>query len=669
MLGLLAPAAAPSAAAGQTEAVIEQLAPLLAAEDARDWREELFRRGLASPEPLVRRTAALAVGRIGDSRGTPLLAPLLADPDSTVRPVAAFALGLTADTAALPPLAERLTGLPPLDVATAVEAVTALARVAGPRAGELFGALLEGRVPLPQEDRAPVVGQLVLEAWRLGADAPVRALLPFLDDTAAALRWRAAYALGRLRAPAAAERLTVALRDGDPAVRAAAARALTRAYADTARLAPATIAGALARAADDENPGVRANALRSLGTFGDSAFAPAAAARLADPDPNVQVQAAITLGQLGGAAAAEALARAFRGRGSWALHREALVGLGDADPRAFAAAAPAWAGSADWRERAAAAEGWAAAGAAGQPRFAADRDGRVIAAGLQAWMARADSAAPAVVAAARRLLGHPDGGVRSAAADIAAEAAEAADLPALAASFRRAGRDSFPDAALSVLHAVDAIRNRSPAGAARASSDFLEAVPRPEDHLLLRWAEEHWPEAAARWGPAYPVTTGRTLDDYRAVARAYLTAPDSLARPRVAVETAGHGTIEVELLGPEAPLTVANFLRLVDRRFFDNLRWHRVVPNFVVQTGDPRGDGYGGPGGAIRDEINRVRYDRPVLGMALSGPDTGSSQWFINLSSQPHLDGTYTVFGRVVGGSVALGRVTQGEAIRTVRRQ
>jgi cyclophilin family peptidyl-prolyl cis-trans isomerase len=116
-------------------------------------------------------------------------------------------------------------------------------------------------------------------------------------------------------------------------------------------------------------------------------------------------------------------------------------------------------------------------------------------------------------------------------------------------------------------------------------------------------------------------------------------------------------------------LTVSNFLRLVDRRFFDGNRWHRVVPNFVVQDGDPRGDGFGGPGGAIRDEINRNRYGiKPMLGMALSGPDTGSSQWFINLSPQPHLDGTYTIFGRVVGNLTALARITQGDVIRTIRR-
>jgi len=126
----------------------------------------------------------------------------------------------------------------------------------------------------------------------------------------------------------------------------------------------------------------------------------------------------------------------------------------------------------------------------------------------------------------------------------------------------------------------------------------------------------------------------------------------------------------LELLGPDAPVTVEHFLALVDRRFFDGNRWHRVVPNFVVQDGDPRGDGWGGPPGAIRDEINPVRYRLPVLGMALDGPDSGNSQWFINLSPQPHLDGTYTVFGKVVVGATArgLGRIAQGDSIVTIRR-
>ncbi|HYS62140.1 MAG TPA: peptidylprolyl isomerase, partial [Gemmatimonadales bacterium] len=105
-----------------------------------------------------------------------------------------------------------------------------------------------------------------------------------------------------------------------------------------------------------------------------------------------------------------------------------------------------------------------------------------------------------------------------------------------------------------------------------------------------------------------------------------------------------------------------------ERRYFDGSTWHRVVPNFVVQDGDPRGDGWGGPGFALRDETNPMRYETGTVGMALSGPDTGGSQFFITHSPQPHLDGTYTVFGRVVSGLGALAAIGQGERIRSIHR-
>ena len=659
----------PATVRAQEEAIVEQLAPVLAAEDAREWQPDLFQRALVAPDTTVRRLAALAAGRIGDLRATPLLVQLLNQPDSTVRVAAAFALGLLRDSAAVQPLIERLTGLPPLDTASADEAVTAIAKTGGRQAAEFFASVLNGKVALTQVDPAPARDQTLLESWRLGTDAPTAALLPFADDTTPPVRWRAVYSLARLRAPAAATHLIAALRVEDPGTRAVAARALTREFAVAAKLEPATVAGLLSRAVDDDDAGVRINALRSLASYHDSTQAPLVAARVDDPDPNVRVLAAASLGDVGGSVAISRLARVLQGKGGFALRREALLGLARSDRTAFGPAAKAWQSSADWRERATAAEGWARAGAAGEPWFVSDRDGRVIAAGLQAWADTAKGPNHALDDAARRLLAHADAGVRSVAADVLARTADPVDLAPLTAMYGRAARDSFPDASLSALNAILAIRRRSPAAAARVDREFLGMVPRPSNYLLRRWAETNWPEAATRWGPAYPVASGRTLQDYREVARRFLVAPDSVARPHVFIETDQRGVLEVELFGPDAPLTVANFLRLLDRRFFDGNRWHRVVPNFVVQDGDPRGDGFGGPGGSIRDEINRNRYGfKPMVGMALSGPDTGSSQWFITLSPQPHLDGTYTVFGRVVGNVAPLSRITQGDVIRSIRR-
>jgi cyclophilin family peptidyl-prolyl cis-trans isomerase len=119
----------------------------------------------------------------------------------------------------------------------------------------------------------------------------------------------------------------------------------------------------------------------------------------------------------------------------------------------------------------------------------------------------------------------------------------------------------------------------------------------------------------------------------------------------------------LRLFERDAPLTVESFLRLAARNYFDGQEWPRVVPNFVIQGGDPRGDTNGGPGYAIRDEINRHRYGTGTLGMALSGPDTGGSQFFVTLAPQPHLDGTYTIFGEVVAGQDVAERVLPGDRI------
>ncbi|MFL5516709.1 MAG: peptidylprolyl isomerase [Gemmatimonadales bacterium] len=653
--------------AAQQSAIVEQLAPLLAAEDARDFQPELYRKALVSPDSVVRRAAAMGAGRIGNPAAVPLLVPILLDPDSTVRVAAAFGLGLLGDSMGVQPLMDRLTGTPALDGPSAEEAITALAKIGGTRVGEFFAGIMGGRVPLTAADRPPLLQQAILESWRLGPDAPVTALLPFLEDTSFAARWRATYTLGRLKAAPAGNRLTLALRDDESVVRAFAARALTRSYAESAGLAPKSVGELLGRAAGDPVPQVRINAVRSLADYNVPELAKHVVPLLGDQFPNVQVEAATTLGALGGPEAAAALARVVAGKGTFAVRRAALVGLARADTAAFGQAAGDWQRSSDWRFRAAAAEGRGVAGPGPSAWFLVDRDGRVVASGLQAWAGEVEGTDPVLLAAARRLLGHADAGVRSVAGDVVSRAGDPADLTALVAAYQRSARDSFPDAALAALNGIVAIRHSSGQARSRVDAEFLGAVGRPRDYIVRRWAEDQWPEAAARWGPAYPIETGRTAQDYRDVAARYILAPDSIARPRVLIDIEQRGALEVQLQGPDAPLTVANFVRLVERRFFDGHRWHRVVPNFVIQDGDPRGDGFGGPGGSIRDEINPLRYETPMLGMALSGPDTGSSQWFINLSPQPHLDGTYTVFGKVVGGLAVLVRITQGELIRTIR--
>ncbi len=117
----------------------------------------------------------------------------------------------------------------------------------------------------------------------------------------------------------------------------------------------------------------------------------------------------------------------------------------------------------------------------------------------------------------------------------------------------------------------------------------------------------------------------------------------------------------------DAPLTADNFMTLARNGFFDGDAVHRVVPDFVVQGGDPRGDGEGGPGYTIRDEINQRPYLRGTVGMALDWKDTGGSQFFITHSPQPHLDARYTVFGQVVAGMDVVDRIAPWDVIRSVR--
>ena len=142
----------------------------------------------------------------------------------------------------------------------------------------------------------------------------------------------------------------------------------------------------------------------------------------------------------------------------------------------------------------------------------------------------------------------------------------------------------------------------------------------------------------------------------RALTRWDFPPVDPHSRPKVLLKTT-EGNILIELYPNKAPITVANFLHLVQQGFYNGLFFHRVVPGFVIQGGDPRGDGWGGPGYAIPCEYNDLFYDRGVVGMAHAGKDTGGSQFFITHTPQPHLNGRYTAFGRVIKGMDVVDRI------------
>ena len=158
----------------------------------------------------------------------------------------------------------------------------------------------------------------------------------------------------------------------------------------------------------------------------------------------------------------------------------------------------------------------------------------------------------------------------------------------------------------------------------------------------------------------------RPLVEYEALVRQWGAVG---SRQPVAVIETDYGVVTLKLYGREAPLVVEAFVRLAQQGFYRNTIFHRVVPNFVVQDGDPRGDGTGGPGFALRESFSRQRHERGCLGLATSGPDTGGSQYYLCHSSQPHLDGAYTVFGTVLSGFDVMDRIVQGDRMLRIRIQ
>ena len=127
---------------------------------------------------------------------------------------------------------------------------------------------------------------------------------------------------------------------------------------------------------------------------------------------------------------------------------------------------------------------------------------------------------------------------------------------------------------------------------------------------------------------------------------------DDAMKNRVAVFDTSVGTFRIELFEDRAPKTAGNFISLVERGFYDGLTFHRVIDGFMIQGGDPKGDGTGGPGYTINDEFGEgLRHDSEgILSMANAGPDTGGSQFFITLAPTPWLDGKHAIFGKVVSG-------------------
>ena len=643
-------------------------AELLAVADARIQDTAVVLTAIRSTSAPLRRAGVLAVGQVHLRSLAPALRELLRDADTTVAARAAFSLDLLRDTAGVAALDSALGSA----ATVAVQAAFALGDI-----GEASRTIIVRRLATTQD---PLVkAELLLAAAKL-RPVPAGPVIVALNDADPCVRWAAAYALTRPRVAAGVRPLLGLLNDLRTSASDATVDAPPAAYECAPSETRAMIARALAKPATgdslagnaltalrllvtDPNPHVRINALRSIATFPDSG-AELLIAATRDADANVRVAAAQSLsGRQVGPEAWSSLWSADTGL----MYRRSLL---ESATRA-GAELPAhreWVSAIDWHMRAALADAAAQAPTVARATALAtpllsDPDPRVRQSAFGAIAAFLDSASSRSDRRSTVLSGldDPDFFVRATALLAVGDSARASEVPAVLRSYSRAAADSGNDARIAAIRYIASAWRRDSSSFSDSLRRAVSTLPASDDPLVR--AEAQRISILSSW----PGTQGARRDAgwYESIVRNTISPALGGSSSRARIETA-RGPVMLELLGEDAPLTVANFERLARAGYYRNVRFHRVVPNFVAQDGDPRGDGNGGPGYAIRDELNVRRYTRGAVGMALSGPDTGGSQYFLTLSPQPHLDARYTIFARVIGGEAAMDALVQGDAIHDI---
>lgn len=689
-----APSAPPAVVAAPSE---RPWIEWLTAADARPAAGELRARAVIAPA--ARRARALALARLGDPEASSALIEGLHDPDHSVR--SASAMGLGALETEAPPAAAvaLLTALAAeVDPETRGELLFDAGRTGAELAWPALNDGLAAESAAVRRGACRGIGGAGLSSVTVPEATVVRAASRAADDPDVLVRLFCAHALGRSPAvpDGALADLSRAAVDPDPRVRALALRALGR--------NPATALPTLVQGASDPDPFVALAALRALASRPDGAAA--YASRL--DGLTIQVAAgredAWTPVLLAGleapsaevASAPELLAAAIRAHD--ALGRVAPDTPPTRDRAMLHCAA---ARLADLGERAVSRVPACGLG------LVAEDDRQVLVAEV---LGALPTPGPADVAELGRLAGDENVRVREAVAGALAQI----DATDAVTTLRTLVADADPGVRIAAVEALGAHLGRERALLdAAAVEALLSGTPAPAVPLVLTdalgaaltAALESFVEADDLEGlvtvagvlerarePSLVRPLSALLSHHnvtvRRRARAALEACDVDVEPlggarasppaprhvedlaldaRIARISTDRGTIVVELWPAVAPTTVARFVELADRGTFDGLTFHRVVPGFVAQGGDPRGDGYGGPGWSQRCEDSRATYERGTLGMALAGRDTGGSQFFIAITPQPHLDGRYTAFGRVVEGMDIVDRLMRGDVMRTVR--
>jgi len=623
-------------------------------------------------EARVRRRAALAIGRVGLVAGVQPLVATLGDADQDVREMAAFALGLIGDASATPPLMKALTDPSPIVRARAAEALGQINakdkdkvdEAARRNAGDAIGRMVAEYARTPaismlQGDDETWPAAPEAEAFRLGIYALVRlgAYEPLasavLDSSGSRVTtwWPVAYALGRIEDKRAAPTLMKMLNGPGKYSAGFAARGLGI-LKDTS--AVTALIGLVQTTTTPME--VVVSAVRALATIADPRAVPAIAKLASDAtDPNVRQQAVTALGTLKATEGLPVVQDLLTD--SWPTMRAtALRAAASIDLENFLLVLSGMEPDRDWTVRAALADVLGTIGPQAVERTRSmlrDEDRRVVPSVLNA-LARLK--APDAGTTAMAQLKEPDYVVRSTAARIVGELKPQGGVDALREAWTLAAGDAAIDARAAILSALAEYGGDAAMAILKEGVNDKDWAVRVHVATLLAKVDAAGDyQAAIRPAPGRPPSR----DD-----NAELVGP--AFSPHVFIETA-KGTIEFELAVLDAPQTSWSFMALARKGFFNGLQIHRVVSNFVVQDGDPRGDGEGGPGYTIRDELNERPYLRGTVGMALSWKDTGGSQFFITHSPQPHLDARYTAFGKVVNGMDVVDRIQQGDTIKSVK--
>jgi len=629
-----APAKAPAKRKSAHTAVSSVEASRIAAIAARDGARDTT--GIAASllqdeHASVRSAAARALGHIQDRGSVGPLTRALSDRALDVRREAAFALGLVGDSTALPALSDRLAH--ETDPGLRETIVTAVG-MAGGRPG---ATVIERALHAP---RASERWAAALAAGRLKDSTLVDPLAAAAaKDPNPELRWRVAYALGRIGDRRGAASLRKLSEDKSEMVRAMAARALGDVHDSTAAARLVALLG-------DSAWRVRVNAAHALGVIQARRDARSLRPLLKDSNAQVRWEAALSLGAIQDSASIGDLTAALQDPTSGVVQGAAIALLQIRGDQAVGAVAPAIDLLPGFlRSGLVEALGPVKGPLALEVLLARARDSTDApqAAGATSGLAKRPQDAAASIPVLRPLLGARDFTVVCSAAEALGELGDSVSVPALAALLGRNATAEDKDVRTSAVTALASLKSNA------AARDALRMARRDPERRVREIATAALGMPADSVG-AWPAPMLRV----EPIPSAPATSAD--------VETE-RGVIRIALDPARAPRTVENFARLARSGFFNGLNFHRVVPNFVIQDGCPRGDGWGGPGYAIPCEYNDRPYETGTVGMALSGKDTGGSQWFITLSPQPRLDAHYTAFGKVASGMDVVEKIMPGDKI------